>query len=262
MAATKEHFLEALNYVVSPAPFQVKLNIQGLSYHLMMHGKVTTASGDFTLADFIYVRNNFKDVYKKVDNQWRDKADDLTEGKHEWIPTNMIPYMVENVNAKAGQWRAAMDLLRSPTQFIIYKPPAINPHYTAGQPLSAFWDLNGHVGALYHKNFPTSRIQNMGPWHDGLREILKSHLNLANGTEDFLGYVNALSAYMSNTVWEGLYHNLSIDPKTIPCDYYMDSKCTQLWGANLHEMTQTLHAGCLAWIDMFRKNGEILLTHY
>ncbi len=174
--------------------------------------------------------------------------------------------MVENVNAKAGQWRAAMDLLRSPNAIYHLQTarPAINPHYTAGQPLSAFWDLNGHVGALYHKNFPTSRIQNMGPWHDGLQlEILKSHLNLANGTGRFPGLCErALGVYVEYGLGGPPHHNLSIDPKTIPCDYYMDSKCTQLWGANLHEMTQTLHAGCLAWIDMFRKNGEILLTHY
>ncbi|HWF48602.1 MAG TPA: hypothetical protein VG168_16450 [Bryobacteraceae bacterium] len=262
MAPTREHFLEAINTVLSPAPFKVLMGIQGLSWRLMEHGKVTTASGDFTFDDFVYVRDNFKDVQKKLDAQWRDQASDKVAGKHEWIPTNMIPYMVSNVKNKAGQWRAAMDLLRSPTQYIVYTPGANNPHYVMGHPLSEFLDLNGHVGALYHKNDPSPRIKNMGPWHDGLREILMTHLNLANGNENFIGYFKDLISYVQNTVWVGS-SNIPIDiQKAIPCDYYMDSACTQLWGANLHEMVGKLNAGCQDWFTLLSRNAEILANHY
>jgi hypothetical protein len=262
MAPTREHFLEAINTVLSPTPHKVLMGIQGLSWRLMEHGKVTTASGDFTLTDFVYVRDNFKDVQKKLDSQWRDQSSDKVAGKHEWIPTNMIPYMVSNVKNKPGQWRAAMDLLRSPTQFIVYKPAANNPSYVMGHPLSEFLDLHGHVGALYHKSDPSCRIKNMGPWHDGLREILTTHLNLANGKENFIGYFPDLVSYVQNTVWDG-GSNIPADlQKAIPCDYYMDSACTQSWGANLYEMAQKLNAGYLDWAALLCRNAEILATHY
>jgi len=146
------------------------------SGQILWNNKVVTFKG------FVQLYKD-KDVRKDLDVRWRDKAGTFVHGgktsgqrlagKHEWIATNMFPYVLNHAAIwRDIRWIVAMEILRSPTRAIIFrgrvikmmnklinddefdegtafytKAPRIDPK--GGLYASAVLDLQGHVGSLY-----------------------------------------------------------------------------------------------------------------
>ncbi len=210
--------------------------------------------GDFTrLKTFL---GYYKDEVNRqdIDRKWRDKANSkrvgqTISGKHEWIPTNMMPYML---SMAAGwedvRWLIGTEILRTPCIWLIYrgrirKTVKINqidgkaiyanaPKLQAGKTVSQIADLQAHVGALYcydsNKNKMTARQGGMPTWHSHLREIIRRHLN--TDTNDLQGFWLELGRFIGMSIWDGSLEQLGnfADEKTgwlrahassIACDY-------------------------------------------
>jgi hypothetical protein len=205
-------------------------------------------------------------------------------GKHEWLPTNMLPYMM---SMAAGwedvRWLIAMEILRTPCSALIYrgkirKTPGVNPKDSKGRitwasskklqtgaTASQILDLQAHVGCLYctdsDKGKITARQVGMPTWHGHLRDIIHRRLN--ETVNDLGGFAMELASFIGNTIWSGSLAQLAnfSDPAapqlesvaaSVTCDYYSDRKGTP-WGGGcktlqdmaMHQATSFVHFNAL-----------------
>jgi hypothetical protein len=202
-----------------------------------------------------------KEVRKDVDRKWRDKAKSrrhgqVIDGKHEWIPTNLLSYMLAMAAGwEDVRWLIGMEVLRTPCSSLIYrgtlrKAPKLqedgptiymNAHkLKEGAAVSEIVDLQGHVGSLYRdKESKVSACQvGMPGWHKHLREIIARRLN--TGVDDLKGFTSELVQFIGTTIWSGSLDQLAnfateragyltANATKIACDYYSDRKGTR-WG--------------------------------
>ncbi len=125
-------------------------------------------------------------------------------GKHEWIPSNYIPNVINKANSasdavKAAQWIDLHHELRTDTSWVIF-----NPTYARGEITIAgkkFDTLVGHSGALYVED-PTNpgafkaQTTNQNIWHNELRSAFDS----STTPSDAIGKIEKI---FQGTVWNG-----------------------------------------------------------
>jgi hypothetical protein len=213
-----------------------------------------------------------KDVRKDVDRKWRDKAKSrrhgqVIGGKHEWIPTNMLSYMLAMAAGwEDVRWLIGMEVLRTPCSSLIYrgtlrkapKVPQSGPtlymnalKLKDGTTLSQIVDLQGHVGSLYRKKETKVGACQVGMpgWHGHLREIIYRRLN--TGVDDLKGFTSELLQFIGTTIWSGGIDQLAnfatekagvltSNAAKIPCDYFSDRKGTP-WGNSKTLADMSIH---------------------
>jgi hypothetical protein len=195
---------------------------QGVVYMLnrLITGQdIQTSKGAFTAQHFAKEWNG--GGKKLIEQHWRDTANQPTghdaptpdydpsddvedrdtyyerefmQGKHEWIPTNMLGYVVEQAfHHKDPQWLYFAEAIRIPTRFVVVFPEKVGA--------SA---LTGHVGALFAYNSGKYRAITKGQakFHDVLRELLKAYLNPSKN--DKLGYEQAFFKHVHEYYWQGI----------------------------------------------------------
>jgi hypothetical protein len=150
---------------------------------------------------------------------------ELFHGQHEWIPTNMVGYVVEWAMAKKEiRWLQLADMLRTPTKNVILKP--VNGKLSTG-----------HVGALYVERSgqkPRALTKGQAGFHDGLRNILYTHLGQA--ANSIAGFEKDLLDYIEKTFWDGTELHGS-------CPYYYPGKQGYAaWGAGGSNSNAPVHA--------------------
>jgi hypothetical protein len=219
------------------------------------------AKGDFSDLKTFLEYYKEPEVRKDVDRKWRDKAKSrrhgqVIDGKHEWIPTNMLPYMLAMAAGwEDVRWLIGMEVLRTPCLSLIYrgtlrkapKVPQSGPtlymnalKLKDGATVSEIVDLQGHVGSLYRKKETKVGACQVGMpgWHGHLREIIYRRLNTTQ--DDLLGFTSELVQFIGTTIWSGnlvQFANfatekagfLTTNADKIACDYYSDRKGTP-WG--------------------------------
>lgn len=178
---------------------------------------------------------------KTISQSWRDKsgsavhgdADTLREGKHEWIPTNMIPYVVlMSARWNDVSWLGLAEALRCATPGVIYKA---HTRIAGTSAANATITIAGHVGGIYDAR-GTALTTGMGPWHDGLREILARNLNL-NGN-NMANFGSELHTYVDDTLWGGELADTW--KRGLPCNFFVDAARTKPWGATMGEMGEEI----------------------
>jgi len=177
-------------------------------------------------------------------------SDELISGKHEWIPTNMLGYVVEHsfVKRQNMRWFYLAEVLRVPTNIVV-----IHPKFAkyAGQ---GDFGISGHVEAVFikqksKKSGYQSRTKGQPGFHEMLRKILRAHLN--ETTDDIAGFAGSLAKFMKASCWLG---NDCLDEvaatcnmtRTVfcaaPCPYFYKSGSGQYtsWGKTMQDMSSRL----------------------
>ena len=265
--------------------------------HLLNVIAEKASKGNFDdLSEFLEYYKD-KDVRKDIDRKWRDKANgkrmgQVISGKHEWLPTNLLPYMM---SMAAGwedvRWLIGMEILRTPCSALIYRgrirktpKPASSPEgrpswagfkkLQDGTTVSEILDFQGHVGCLYandkSKGKVTARQVGMPTWHGHLRDIIYRRLN--QSTNDLLGFSGEMASFVGNTIWNGSLAQLAnfSDENTpklegiadkVACDYFSDRKGTR-WGGckTLREMAM-YQSMLFANFNAVLKNQFLALTN-
>src|SRR5262249_48736356 len=159
------------------------------------------------------------------------------QGKHEWIPTDMLAYVIGcAAKHKDPTWLYLAEVLRIPTRAVVVLPGKVSP------------DLTGHIGALYtttgrRKFKPITTGQ--AAFHDVLRDILRKHLNnQANNPE---AYEKDLFDHIDEFYWQGNdIPGLNLNSE---CPYYFLSGQSQYsqWGPTYGDMRNTLEDMWTTW---------------
>ena len=152
-------------------------------------GYVQTEKGKVTLSQFKRVWRD-KDDAKWVEDKFRD-ADD---GKHEWIPSNYIPKVIERAHStKEGvAWVELQHKMRSPTNLILFKPSKWDVVDKGGK---AFIP-QGHSGAAFDKTSGFQLTEHQGQFHDELRTVFDNSKTVADT-------VAGMKAVVAKWVWDG-----------------------------------------------------------
>ena len=246
----------------------VAQNGQGVVYmlnHLIQGNNIQTSKGTFTAKDFAKEWNS--GGKKLIEQHWRDGANQSTghdaptaeydpsddvedrdayyeqefmQGKHEWIPTNMLGYVVEHAfHHKDPQWLYFAEALRIPTRLVVVFPEKVGA--TA---------LTGHVGALYGYNGSTGKYRaitkGQAKFHDVLRTLLKTYLS--DTKNDKLGYEQAFFKHVHEYYWQGIGYPTGMNAFT-DCPYFFNSGASEYtsWGSKMWEMGSKLKEGWDIW---------------
>lgn len=240
-------------------------NVTRMLWLLLKYEGITVGPGtQFTAADFVKEWN--QGGKKFLEQYWRDSANtptktavikdaeldddddtadaerELFQGKHEWIPTNMLGYIVEKGIMKYGEirWVYLAETLRTPTRAVVVKPAKMIKKDTAN-PIG----LTGHVGALYTAtNAPLFKGQ--ATFHNELRTLLKTYLSDTVNNLD--GYKNALLDHIRDWYWQGDPTDLSPlnlgkpNLSQVACPYRYNSGQAEYtsWGPTLADMASAL----------------------
>jgi hypothetical protein len=157
---------------------------------------------------------------------------EFRSGKHEWIPTNMLGYVIEmavkhNDAELARKWLGLAEVLRTPTRYVMLKP--------AGKGV-----LSGHVGALYlqSQNGKFKQLtKGQAGFHDELRAILKNNLSATRSNPD--NYRKELLEFIQKRFWLGESSIWIDDSASCPYFYNSPSGSTS-WGATMGVMRKAL----------------------
>ncbi len=250
---------------------------QGVVYmlnHLITGNSIQTSGGTFTAQDFA---KEWKGGGKKlIEQHWRDTANQSTghdaptaeydpsddvedrdayyeqefmQGKHEWIPTNMLGYVVEHAfHHKDPQWLYFAEALRIPTRIVVVFPEKVGA--------SA---LTGHVGALYTYTQSSGKYRavtkGQAKFHDALRALLTTYLNASKN--DKLGYEQAFFKHVHEYYWQGIGYPTGLNAFS-DCPYFYNSGVSQYspWGSKMWEMAGKLKEGWDVWRVVARQVFE------
>ena len=160
---------------------------------------ITKQSGTITL-------NELNKLWNTTTNRdfLKDEFRAADPGKHEWIPSNYIPNVINKANSvsdavKAAQWIDLHHELRTDTSWVIF-----NPTYATGEITIAgkkFDTLVGHSGALYVEDPANpgafkAQTTNQNIWHDLLRSAFDSSTTPS-------GAIGEIQKIFKSTVWDG-----------------------------------------------------------
>lgn len=245
-----------------------------LLYKLWAEKSVAIGSGTYTAADFA---NEWTQGGKKyLEDKWRDSANaptgrivgedmtaedvepdgerELFQGKHEWIPTNMLGYVVESalLHQSDIRWIFLAEVLRIPTRLVVVSPVKMHRPDKNLNPMG----ITGHVGAVYvEKNGESKPIfKGQATFHNELRALLKQCLSSSANNID--AYRNGLAAHINNWYWLGDMNSVAAffklsptDFGKLPCPYsYLSdvNTCTS-FGATMGDMARNLAEGWAVW---------------
>jgi hypothetical protein len=165
-------------------------------------------------------------------------VDERFTGKHEWIPTNMVGYVIEHASRlsdlPAITWLQLAEVLRTPTRWVIHKP------YPSGE------RLTGHVGALYKNGKALTKGQKA--FHDDLRQILRE--NLTNSKSDPESFCAQLIQYIETNCWQGTAVTGFKDSDACPYSYNDSGQVR--WGLTVEEMRKAVHDNVPFQIDILK----------
>jgi hypothetical protein len=191
-----------------------------------------------------------------IDDEGADDLErELFQGKHEWIPTNYLGYVVEWAIGCHNdiRWIYFAEVLRIPTRLVVIHPRKVRESAGAGDLLG----LHGHVGALYLKGKGKSysqRIKAQATFHDELRDLLKECLSITRN--DPARYAQGLEEHIKDWYWTGDLTSAATacgysatDFAKLPCPYYFNSGRAKYesWGATMGNMASILTEGWATW---------------
>jgi hypothetical protein len=186
--------------------------------------------------------DDMTDATDDADDDTEDAKRELFQGKHEWIPTNMLGYIVEKAIIKYNdiKWVYIAETLRTPTRIVVVKPSKMRKNDTVN-PIG----LTGHVGALYTSSNNTPLFKGQATFHNELRAILKAHLS--DTANNFNNYKNTLMDHIRDWYWQGVTTDLAptgcnANLSLVPCPYKYNSGQSEYtsWGATMADMASTL----------------------
>jgi len=143
-----------------------------------------------------------------VNREWlKNRFRAATPGSHEWIPTNMIPEVIQRAQAtgdaeEGAKWVKVHHELRTDTSWVIFKPSYSQKEKQENGQL--YIVMQGHPGALYVQEGTTlvPQTEKSGLWHDELRTHFRSNQTVS-------AVLTNLQAYFQQTVWQsGLPSNI------------------------------------------------------
>jgi hypothetical protein len=183
-----------------------------------------------------------------------DTVRELWQGKHEWIPTDMLGYIIENgcLIHHDIKWVYLAEVLRTPTRYVVVKPSKLNRPEGAN-PMG----FVGHVGALYVSKGSERQalFKGQSTFHDVLREIIKDSLSPAKNAIDT--YCRELKRHITDWYWQGDLFSASTfyggtnpqDFSRLRCPYLYLSGTSQYtsWGDDMGQMARTLAQGWTLW---------------
>jgi hypothetical protein len=189
------------------------------------------------------------------DDGTADAAREMYQGKHEWIPTNLLGYVAEWGIGHYNdiRWIYLAEVLRIPTRLVVIHPRKIRESPGPNDPLG----LHGHVGALYLKGKGRSysqRIKGQPVFHNALRDLLRDCLSIT--TNDRAKYIKGLEEHIEEWYWTGdlsstatACHMTATAFAALPCPYSFNSGAAQYesWGATMGDMAAKLAEGWALW---------------
>jgi hypothetical protein len=127
-----------------------------------------------------------------------DRFRSADQGKHEWIPTDYIPNVLQRAmglrsrseTLEGLRWVALHHALRSPTRYVIWELVGTTPQGHSG----VFWQSYQEDGKTKYKFTLTN---NQEAFHNRLRGIFDGWSGTA------LGYVTHLYSQLSSLMWDG-----------------------------------------------------------
>ena len=252
-------------------------SIVGLVGRLAAYGRVQVPDeADYVLKEFV---DDWKNGGKKqVEKYWRfpankstghtsvsstsnddeeqedvlDRQKEYYQGAHEWIPTNMLGYIVDHGVIKHGdiRWLQLADALRSPCALVVCLPGKLMDDVVRNNATHDAVHLTGHVGALSLGEAGRYIFTHQDVFHDELRKILKACLN--DNTSDLRTFYSSLTSHMQAWYWQGddssttsVAKNCGLslaDFKKLACPYHYNHGSNQVasWGKTMGEMAQKL----------------------
>ncbi len=165
---------------------------------------------------------------EKRNREWLKARFRRGGGKHEWIPTNYVPRVVERArNSLAAEgppmaelWVTFQDNFRSPTNILVYPPtgrylrtapylrdPAPPHKKTKDGPVTV---LQGHIGAVYapvrddgYSGDVIGQTKAQGPWHNDLRAIFDANFGEADSRQGMTKILGGIDSFVENNLWKG-----------------------------------------------------------
>jgi len=203
-------------------------------------GVTLTDGSNYTGQDFSndWSNNGGK---KWLEQAWRDKANcttghnnveavddesdeivysgaEIYQGKHEWIPTDILGYVVEKCYLhKDSTFVALAEVLRTPTRAVVFKPNLYVYAKTPKNPLG----LAGHVMSVmvkYSDGTYHSKHKKQAAFHDCLRKCLKANLN--DHKYDVRTFWANLQDIINQWVWKGSLADLGNIDNNADCSCY------------------------------------------
>lgn len=204
------------------------------------------------------------DFYAIFDDDEEDEPE-LFHGEHEWIPTNMLGYVVENglLRHNSLTWLVLADALRTPTASVVVHPSYARYPSSGGDPFG----LTGHVEAIFIQQAGgyKGRTKAQKKFHDDLRGILKTHLS--KSVSDPGGYVSALQQYIAATFWQGDIVSVAAEYKisvaafsASSCPYFYKSASGVYgrWGATMGGMAEKLRGDWINYNKILENVGRLV----
>jgi hypothetical protein len=179
---------------------------------------------------------------------------EVFQGKHEWIPTNFLGYVVEWAIAKHNdiRWIYLAEVLRIPTRLVVIHPRKVRESAGSGDPIG----LHGHIGAVYLKTKGSygQRIKAQAVFHDELRDMVKECLSVTRNEP--AKFTKDLEGHIKDWYWTGDIASAATacqltatDFAKLPCPYYFNSGRSEYesWGATMGDMARSLAEGWANW---------------
>ncbi|MEL7005833.1 MAG: hypothetical protein AAFN93_24355, partial [Bacteroidota bacterium] len=209
---------------------ETNLSLVGFIWRTLKEGYKLNDGRTFTQADLVKAMSS-RDGTKLIGDHWRDKNNEehggqIIQGKHEWILTSDLMYVINNAkNIKDLQiWFMAAEMLRSPTQNVIFDfgldKKDVQLLVLNGVKLSDLGKVSAHPGGLYQERDSTDQKKTNDQWnvqsvkgsiqfHDRLQQLLRTHLN--DQKSDIVGYLNDLVTFHQREIWSGQIGDISPD---------------------------------------------------
>jgi len=221
------------------------LSLTGFIWKVLKNGVILNDGRVFTKADLLKAMSK-SDGKKLIGDHWRDTNNavhggQLIQGKHEWILTSNLIYVIENAKSLKDLeiWFMAAEMLRSPTQNVIFdfdlSQSEVNALVNDGVKLSELQKLGAHPGALYEergsndekkldpKKHNKQAVQGSSKFHDRLESLLKTYLNPQKS--DISGYLQGLLDFHKKEIWSGTINGYTPDDfQNVETGFYTGTK--------------------------------------
>jgi len=223
---------------------ETDLSLVGFIWRTLKQGYTLRDGRKFTQTNLIKAMTS-KEGKKMIGDHWRDKSNEehsgqIIQGKHEWILTSDLLYVIENAKSidDLQIWFMAAEMLRSPTQNVIFNigldSNDVDLMINQGVKLSDLGKVGAHPGGLYQErdiNDPkkdndqwnVQAVQGSKEFHNKLQLLLREHLN--QNKSDIGSYLQALINFHKQEIWSGEIGNYSPeDFRGVETGFYAGTK--------------------------------------
>lgn len=219
---------------------ETNLSLVGLLWKSLSEGYTLQDGRELKKVDLIQALNT-KDGKKFLGSHWRDKAneehgDQIIQGKHEWILTSELMYVIQHAKTAADLeiWFMAAEILRVPTQDVIFNfslsKDDVEQMQEQGLKLSELGIVGAHPGGLYEERNAGDDKKTSSQWnkqavagsqgfHSRLSELLHGFLN--EDVSDIEGFLESLIDFHATEIWSGEFEGVSAeDAEGIETGFY------------------------------------------